>query len=169
LHRTSGRGAVSASSRSLVRFAHFCTGQVRERAPRNGVIRQRGAYRGLNEMEFATLDRAWCFNHHHHLLEPSGYIPPIEYELAFLRHQELNSPLRHSDDDSSGNPGAVQSKPHGHSLTGCLRPARFRMVGTPSDAPAACPPGCWFLADSLPFRSNVIPDGQNHRTRRARQ
>jgi transposase InsO family protein len=51
------------------------------------VIRQRGPWRGLEDVEFATLEWVWWFNHHR-LLEPIGYVPPAEYEEAFYRRQE---------------------------------------------------------------------------------
>ena len=45
------------------------------------VIRSRGPWRGLEEVEFATLEWVWWFNHRR-LLEPLGHIPPVEYEEA---------------------------------------------------------------------------------------
>ncbi len=51
------------------------------------VIRQRGPWRGLEDVEFATLEWVWWFNHHR-LLEPIGYVPPVEFEEAFYRRQE---------------------------------------------------------------------------------
>ncbi len=51
------------------------------------VIWQRGPWRGLEDVEFATLGWVWWFNHHR-LLEPLGYIPPAEHEEAFYRRQE---------------------------------------------------------------------------------
>lgn len=51
------------------------------------VIRQRGPWRGLEDVEFATLEWVWWFNHHR-LLEPLGYVPPVEYEEAFYGRQE---------------------------------------------------------------------------------
>ena len=51
------------------------------------VIRQRGPWRGLEDVEFATLEWVWWFNHHR-LLEPLGYVPPVEHEEAFYRRQE---------------------------------------------------------------------------------
>ncbi|MBA4157008.1 MAG: hypothetical protein H0X65_05980 [Gemmatimonadetes bacterium] len=38
----------------------------------------------------ATLEWVWWFNHHR-LLEPLGYVPPVEYEEAFYRGQETQS------------------------------------------------------------------------------
>lgn len=51
------------------------------------VIRKRGPWRGLEDVEFATLEWVWWFNHRR-LLEPLGYVPPAEYEEAYYRHQE---------------------------------------------------------------------------------
>jgi len=51
------------------------------------VIRQRGPWRSLEDVEFATLEWVWWFNHHR-LLEPIGYVPPVEYEEAYYRRQE---------------------------------------------------------------------------------
>ena len=43
------------------------------------VIRQKGPWRHLEDVEFATLEWVWWFNNKR-LLEPIGYIPPAEYE-----------------------------------------------------------------------------------------
>ena len=51
------------------------------------VIRKRGPWRGLEDVEFATLEWVWWFNHRR-LLEPLGYVPPSEYEEAYYRDQE---------------------------------------------------------------------------------
>lgn len=53
------------------------------------VIRQRGPWRSLEDVEFATLEWVWWFNHHR-LLEPLGYVPPVEFEEAFYRRQETH-------------------------------------------------------------------------------
>ena len=62
------------------------------------VIRGRGPWRTLEDVEFATLQWVWWFNHHR-LLEPIGYVPPVEHEEAYYRRQltqaeltTLNSP-----------------------------------------------------------------------------
>ena len=51
------------------------------------MIRQRGPWRSLEDIEIATLEWVWWFNHHR-LLEPLGYLPPAEYEDAFYRRRE---------------------------------------------------------------------------------
>jgi transposase InsO family protein len=51
------------------------------------VIRRRGPWRNVEDVEFATLEWVWWFNHHR-LLETIGYVPPVEYEEAYYRRQE---------------------------------------------------------------------------------
>jgi putative transposase len=46
------------------------------------VIRRRGPWRSLEDVEFATLEWVWWFNYHR-LLGPLGYVPPAEYEEAY--------------------------------------------------------------------------------------
>jgi putative transposase len=45
------------------------------------LIRRRGPWRGLDEVEYATLEWVDWFNHRR-LLEPIGHIPPAEFEAA---------------------------------------------------------------------------------------
>jgi transposase InsO family protein len=51
------------------------------------VIRRRGPWRSVEEVELATLEWVWWFNYHR-LLEPIGYVPPVEHEEAYYRRQE---------------------------------------------------------------------------------
>ena len=51
------------------------------------VIRQRGPWRNLEAVEFATLEWVDWFNNRR-LLEPIGNIPPVEFEEAYYRAQE---------------------------------------------------------------------------------
>jgi len=46
------------------------------------VIRHEGPWRGLEEVEFATLEWVDWFNNAR-LLEPIGYVPPAEFEEAY--------------------------------------------------------------------------------------
>jgi|SRR5690625_1360861 len=55
------------------------------------VIRRRGPWRSVEDVEFATLEWVWWFNHHR-LLEPIGYVPPVEFEEAYYRQQEAQAP-----------------------------------------------------------------------------
>jgi putative transposase len=48
------------------------------------VIRRRGPWRTMEDVEFATLRWVWWFNHHR-LLEPIGYVPPVEREQEYYR------------------------------------------------------------------------------------
>ena len=50
------------------------------------VIRARGQWRGIDAVEFATLERVDWFNNRR-LLEPLGYLPPVEYEAAHYQTQ----------------------------------------------------------------------------------
>lgn len=54
------------------------------------VIRLRGPWRGLEDVELATLEWVWWFNERR-LLEPLGYLPPAEYEDAFYRRLEAQA------------------------------------------------------------------------------
>ena len=51
------------------------------------VIRHDGPWRGLEGVELATLEWVWWFIERR-LLEPLGYLPPVEYEDAFYRRRE---------------------------------------------------------------------------------
>ena len=51
------------------------------------VIRQRGPWRGLDDVEYATLEWVHWYNTGR-LLEPIGYVPPIEHELNYYRQQK---------------------------------------------------------------------------------
>jgi putative transposase len=53
------------------------------------VIRQRGPWLCLEDVEFATLEWVDWFNNRR-LLEPIGNIPPVEYEQAY--YQGLEAP-----------------------------------------------------------------------------
>lgn len=56
------------------------------------VIRRRGPWRGLEDVEFATLEWVFWFNHRR-LLAPIGYVPPAEYEAAYYRAQAAPAEL----------------------------------------------------------------------------
>jgi putative transposase len=50
------------------------------------LIRRRGPWKGLDEVEYATLGWVDWFNHRR-LLEPIGHIPPAEFEAAYDRRE----------------------------------------------------------------------------------
>ncbi len=56
------------------------------------LIRRRGPWKGLEDVELGTLEWVWWFNHHR-LLEPIGYIPPVEYEEAYYRREAPSKEL----------------------------------------------------------------------------
>jgi len=51
------------------------------------LIRRRGPWRHLEDVEFATLNWVWWFNNHR-LLGPIGLIPPAEFEEQYYRSLE---------------------------------------------------------------------------------
>jgi len=51
------------------------------------VIRNRGPWRNLEEVEFATLEWVDWFNHRR-LFQPIGNIPPVEFEQLYHQHNE---------------------------------------------------------------------------------
>lgn len=51
------------------------------------VIGPRGPWRSVEDVELATLEWVWWFNYHR-LLEPIGYVPPVEHEETYyLLHE----------------------------------------------------------------------------------
>ena len=50
------------------------------------VIRRRGPWRNIDAVEFATLEWVDWFNNRR-ILEPIGYVSPIEHEQAYYRNQ----------------------------------------------------------------------------------
>jgi transposase InsO family protein len=50
------------------------------------VIRRRGPWRNIEDVEFATLEWVDWFDNRR-LLEPIGNVPPVEYEQAYRRHE----------------------------------------------------------------------------------
>ena len=55
------------------------------------VIHRRGSWKGVEEVEFATLEWVAWYNTRR-LLEPLGYIPPGEFERTYYRRQAAASP-----------------------------------------------------------------------------
>ena len=50
------------------------------------VIHHAGPWKGLDDVELATLEWVWWFNNHR-LMEALGYLPPAEYEKQFAFSQ----------------------------------------------------------------------------------
>jgi putative transposase len=57
------------------------------------LVRRRGPWRGLDDLEYATLEWVDWFNHRR-LLEPIGHLPPAEFEAAFHRKEDPSDPVR---------------------------------------------------------------------------
>ena len=51
------------------------------------LIRRRGPWNGIDDVEYATLEWVDWFNHRR-LLEPIGYVPPAEFEEAYRRKHD---------------------------------------------------------------------------------
>ena len=56
------------------------------------VIRRRGPWHGVEDVEFATLEWVAWFNTRR-LLEPIGHIPPAEHEETYYRGQQVPAEL----------------------------------------------------------------------------
>jgi putative transposase len=57
------------------------------------LIRRRGPWKGLDDLEYATLEWVDWFNHRR-LLAPIGYVPPAEFEAAFRGEEDPSHPAR---------------------------------------------------------------------------
>jgi putative transposase len=57
------------------------------------LVRRRGPWKGLDEVEYATLEWVDWFNHRR-LLEPIGHVPPVEFEAAYHRREDPSDPAR---------------------------------------------------------------------------
>jgi putative transposase len=57
------------------------------------LIRRRGPWKGIDDVEYATLEWVDWFNHRR-LLEPIGHLPPAEFEAAFQREEDPSYPVR---------------------------------------------------------------------------
>ena len=57
------------------------------------LIRRRGPWKGIDDLEYATLEWVDWFNHRR-LLEPIGYVPPAEFEAAYQRQEDPSHPAR---------------------------------------------------------------------------
>jgi putative transposase len=57
------------------------------------LVRRRGPWKGLDEVEYATLEWVDWFNHRR-LLEPIGHLPPAEFEAASRTEEDPSHPAR---------------------------------------------------------------------------
>jgi putative transposase len=55
-------------------------------------IYRRGPWKGVEDVEFATLEWVAWYNTRR-LLEPLGYVPPDKFERAYYRHQSASAEL----------------------------------------------------------------------------
>ena len=54
------------------------------------LIRRRSPWKGIDDVEYATLEWVDWFNHRR-LLEPIGHVPPAEFETAYWRSEAPDS------------------------------------------------------------------------------
>jgi putative transposase len=64
------------------------------------LIRRRGPWRGIDQVEYATLEWVDWFIHRR-LLEPIGHVPPAEFEAAYL---EEGGPRQHRSTQATQRP-----------------------------------------------------------------
>ena len=53
------------------------------------LIRRGGPWKGIDDVEYATLEWVDWFNHRR-LMEPIGNVPPVEFEAAYHRKEDAN-------------------------------------------------------------------------------
>src|SRR5204863_5200028 len=53
------------------------------------LVHRRGPWKGIDDVEYATLEWVDWFNHRR-LLEPIGYVPPAEFEEAYRREHDAS-------------------------------------------------------------------------------
>ena len=85
--RTAGRGRDRALGGQHRRLLRQRAGRNRHRVLfKTEEIYRRGPWRGLEDVEFATLEWVAWYNGHR-LLNPLGYMPPAEFEQAYHDRQ----------------------------------------------------------------------------------
>jgi putative transposase len=60
------------------------------------LIRRGGPWKGIDQVEYATLEWVDWFNHRR-LLEPIGHVPPAEFEAAYHRREDPSRTARRKD------------------------------------------------------------------------
>ena len=96
------------------------------------VIRRRGPWRNIEEVEFATLEWVDWFNNRR-LLEPIGNVPPAENGRRVLSNRQSRPWRPDSQHGVSGIPGAVQvldsrERFHGALHCDCARRATLKNI-----------------------------------------
>jgi Integrase core domain len=93
------------------------------------LVRRRGPWRDIDDVEYATLEWVDWFNHRR-LLEPIGYVPPAEFEAAFQRQSQMSlvgRPCRAENRDG---------RPPTSLVLGAAEPARQSDAGSRVKGPA---------------------------------
>jgi putative transposase len=84
----SDRGIQYLSIRYTERLAETIVGLYKTE-----LIRRRGPWKGLDQVEYATLAWVDWFNHRR-LLEPIGHVPPAEFEATHHRRKDPSRTAR---------------------------------------------------------------------------
>ncbi len=92
------------------------------------LIRRRGPWKGIDDVEYATLEWVDWFNHRR-LLEPIGDVPPAEFEAAYW--------VRYRQEDGSPTDESFRGSP---SLSEAHSPGRIAKAPAP-EAPSRLPIG----------------------------
>jgi hypothetical protein len=71
------------------------------------VVRRRGPWRSVEDVESATFESVWWFNYHR-LLGTIGHVPPAELERAYYTRPEAQPEPPDSTYQVSDEPGGVQ-------------------------------------------------------------
>ena len=87
LHRTTRRGGSGHSVGSRGDSFDNALAETIIGLYKTELIRRRGPWKGLDEVEYATLEWVDWFNHRR-LLEPIGHLPPAEFEATYWRKND---------------------------------------------------------------------------------
>ncbi len=81
-----GRGALRRELVACLRSGRALRfPRARTQGRETELIHHRGPWRHLEQVEFATLEWVDWFNHRR-LLEPLGYLPPVEFGQRYYQH-----------------------------------------------------------------------------------
>jgi putative transposase len=91
------------------------------------LIHRRGPWKGIDDVEYATLEYVDWFNHRR-LLEPIGYVPPAELEASYRLENDDGSPQDGSL-DGSASPSTPRSRPNAPGSAGSAARSRLNAPG----------------------------------------
>ena len=92
VHRAPRGSGDRAVGRQHGRFVYNALAESVIGLYKTEVIHRRGPWKGVDDVEFATLEWVAWYNSRR-LLEPLGYVPPDEFEQAYYRHHSATAEL----------------------------------------------------------------------------